>query len=352
MRVAFVASLVSPIRPAEANGPHSVIVDLACGLTERGHQIEIYAAAGSVVDGVRVIEIEVEPDVRLASIRPTGKTTGAGGDASERGFRRLYAELRWRDPDVVSQHAFDAPAIELARGLPVVHTLHLPPAHPDVVRAARRSTGALVTVSTSAARGWRAAGVRDIRVIRNGVPTVAPVDAPPLDIALIAGRVSPEKGTHIGVRVARRAGLEPRVVGDIYDADYFASKVAPLLESGQTIEPLARGELARLMARSRVLIMPIRWEEPFGLVAAEAQMSGCPVVGFRRGALPEIVIEGIGGYLVEPEDEDGLVGAVRRAGGLDRSAIRANAIATLGVERMVDDYERLLGRVANGAVAA
>lgn len=352
MRVALVASLVSPIRTAEANGPHSVIVDLARGLADRGHQVEVYAAAGSVVDGVRVIEIEVEPEVRLASIRPDGSTTRAGGKALWRGFGRLYAELRRRDPEIVSQHAFDAPAIELARGLPVVHTLHLPPAHLDVVRTARRSSALFVAVSESSARSWRVAGVRDIHVIRNGVPDGPVVEAPPLAIALIAGRVSREKGTHIGVRVARRAGLEPRVVGDIYDADYFASKVAPLLESGQTIEPLARGELARLMARSRVLIMPIRWEEPFGLVAAEAQMSGCPVVGFRRGALPEIVIEGIGGYLVEPEDEDGLVGAVRRASGLDRSAIRANATATLGVERMVDDYERLLGRVANGAVGA
>jgi len=107
-----------------------------------------------------------------------------------------------------------------------------------------------------------------------------------------------------------------------------------------------REELFQLMARCAVLLMPVRWDEPFGLVAAEAQMAGCPVVGYRRGALPEVVPHGLGGWLVQPDDERALVLAVHLARGLDRDSIRRRARRELGVEPMIDAYERELMRLA------
>jgi glycosyltransferase involved in cell wall biosynthesis len=136
-----------------------------------------------------------------------------------------------------------------------------------------------------------------------------------------------------------------RVVGDIYDRRYYASEVAPLLEPDQSVESLPRAELMRLMSRAAVVLMPVRWEEAFGLVAAEAQMAGCPVVGFRRGALPEVVDEGVGGFLVEPENEAALVPAIHAALRLDRTGIRDHALTTFGVGRMVDEYERALAAI-------
>ena len=103
------------------------------------------------------------------------------------------------------------------------------------------------------------------------------------------------------------------------------------------------------MARCAVLLMPVRWDEAFGLVAAEAQMAGCPVVAYRRGALAEVVRHGSGGWLVDPGDEEALVSAVYRARTLDRDSIRRRARAELGVDRMVDAYERALRSVASGA---
>lgn len=348
MRVALVASLVSPIVEAEANGPHAVIRDLGAGLAARGHDVTVYAAQGSAVGAIRVVQVPVAPVARLASIgvaagvRPTDQATAA----LNRGYVLLFDRLRADEPDVVSQHAFDAAAIELADGLPVLHTLHLPPMVPSVVDAIRRTDAPRATVSDAARAAWLRAGVPGVVVLPNGVPDIEPMAGPVLPVALVAGRISPEKGTDAAIRAARRAGLAVLVVGDVYDRRYFDACVAPLLRSGEWLGPVARVELFELMARSAVLVAPVRWDETFGLVAAEAQMAGCPVSGYRRGALPEIVPQGIGGWLVEPDDEDALVGAIYSARALDRDVIREHARRELGVERMVEAYERVLTDIA------
>ncbi|HEX5395620.1 MAG TPA: glycosyltransferase [Candidatus Limnocylindria bacterium] len=344
--MALVASLVSPILPAEANGPHAVIADLACGLGTRGHEVTVYAAAGSSLPGAGVRQVPVEPEARGASVSFGRAAAPSSVAALNRAYARLFAELRHDEPDAVSQHAFDAAAIDLAEGLPVLHTLHLPPMVDDVVAALRHSAAPRVTVSQAARLAWERAGVSPVGVLRNGVPVGDPSPGSVLPVALVAGRISPEKGTDAAIRVARRAGLAVLVAGDVYDDGYFTRAVEPMLRPGEWIGPVPRAELFELMARSAVLLMPVCWDEAFGLVAAEAQMAGCPVVGYRRGALPEVVRHGIGGWLVEPDDEEALVAAVACARGLDRALIRERARAELGVERMVDDYERLLAEIA------
>ncbi|MGQ0607551.1 MAG: glycosyltransferase [Chloroflexota bacterium] len=346
MRIALVASLVSPIRAAEANGPHAVILDLARGLASRGHVVTVYAARGSAARDVQIVETLVEPTAKDAELRFDGMPDDHATAALNRGFLRLFARLRRDAPDVISQHAFDAAAIELAEGMPVLHTLHMPPVAGAVLAAARGTRASLATVSDASRETWQRAGVAKLAVLRNGVPDRALARGATVPVGLIAGRISPEKGTHIAIRAARTAGLAVQVAGDAYDTRYFRDMVEPLLRPREWIGPVPRDELFQLMARCAVLLMPVRWDEPFGLVAAEAQMAGCPVVGYRRGALPEVVRHGVGGWLVEPEDEDALVAAVYLARGLDRSLIRARAQKTLGVERMVGAYELALTALA------
>jgi glycosyltransferase involved in cell wall biosynthesis len=343
MRIALVASLVSPIRPAEANGPHSVILDLARGLGARGHETVVFAARGSSARGVLLHEVDVDPIAHDAAIHTDGsEASELASRALDHGFKRMFKDVQRFAPDAVSQHAFDAPAIRLAESMPAVHTLHLPPIDDDVVAAAVATHRSLVTVSHAARRDWAAAGVLGIHVIRNGVPDFGVHADEVSGVAVIAGRISPEKGTAAAIRVARRTGLQPLVVGDVYDREYFDRDVKPSIRAGEFVGPVSRRRLSGLLAKSAVLLMPIEWEEPFGLVAAEAQMAGCPVVGYRRGALPEIVIEGVGGYLVDPGDEEALAMATHRAPDLDRAAIRERARRDLGVERMVDEYEQAL----------
>jgi glycosyltransferase involved in cell wall biosynthesis len=343
MRVSIVAPIFEPLGGPQPYGPHAVLVDLARGLQDRGHEVTVHCAAGSSVPGIRLETVEVEAAIGATRVVP-GRAL-APSVVAFRAFRRLFDGVRAAEPDAVSQHAFDAEAIALTADLPVVHTLHLPPVTPAVVAAVRASSADFVTVSMAARHDWQAAGVAGVGVIRNGVPdTAARGDVEP--IALIAGRISPEKGVDTAIRVAHRAGLRPVVVGAIYDQAYYDDHVRPLMDLAEHVPTVPRADLAARMARAAVLLMPIEWNEPFGLVAAEAQMAGCPVVGYRRGALPEVVDEGVGGYLVTPGDEDALVAAIAAARRLDRSTVRASARDRLGVEPMVAAYERRLSALA------
>ena len=335
MRIAVVASLVTPLLPVQAGGAQAFVADLARGLAARGHHVLLYCSEGSQVPGVELVPIRVEAGIGRALLMPGAPTAG---DVPElrRGFERLFAELRRRGADAVSQHAFDAEAIELGEGLPVIHTLHLPPLVAGLVVAARATSSRLATVSSACRADWARAGV-DAVVLPDGVPDWQPEPGPVEPIALIAGRISPEKGIEDGIAAACRAGLQPVVVGGDYDRAYRATLTAVEIRP-----PLARRELWRLMARAAVTLMPVKWEEPFGLVAAEAQVAGCPVAAYARGALPEVVGEGAGGFLARPDDVEDLDRAIRSCLGLDRSRVRAQARERLLLDRSLDAYEEAL----------
>jgi glycosyltransferase involved in cell wall biosynthesis len=333
VRIAVVASLVTPLREAQLGGAQAFLTDLARALAARGHDVAVYCAEGSSVAGLRLVTVPAPDGIEAALVMPGGAPPSPL-PALREAFARLFRAVRADGCEAVTQHAFDAEAFELAAGLPVLHTLHLPPLVPAVVAAARRAR--CVTVSEAMRRAWAAAGLRGIGVLPNGVPAFTPPEVPVEPRALIAGRVSPEKGTAMAVQAARRAGLEPLLAGTVYDRAYWELEVAV------PVAPVDRHELWRLMAGSAVTLMPIEWDEPFGMVAAEAQMAGCPVVGYRRGALPEVVEEGVGGVLVEPGDLDALVAAIPAARALDRRRIRGSALRRLGIERSAAAYEAAL----------
>lgn len=326
---------MTPLLPVQAGGAQAFVIDLATGLTARGHELTLYCSAGSLVPGVRLVEIPVDPGVRRGLFRSGGDPPAAVPELRA-GFERLFDALRRSDPDGVSQHAFDAEAIELAAGLPVIHTLHLPPTSAAVVAAAVASEARFATVSEAARLGWAAAGVA-AEVLPNGVPDWPIGTQPVQPRALLAGRIAPEKGIEDGIAAATLAGLQAHVVGGDYDAEYRARL------AGADIHPaVSRRELRRLMAASAVTLMPVKWEEPFGLVAAEAQLAGCPVAAYARGALPEVVRDGAGGYLAPPGDVAGLAAAIGRCLTLDRAAVREQALTRFSMERSLDAYETAL----------
>jgi glycosyltransferase involved in cell wall biosynthesis len=337
--------LVTPLRPAQAGGAQAFVADLSLALSRRGHDVTLFCAAGSQVPGVALSEIPVAAEIELALVRPAG-TTIEDVPAVARAFAEAFRRIRADDFDVVSQHGFDAEAFELADGLPVLHTLHLGPVAPGVVRAAGRTAAPLATPSEACRRDWAAAGVTVGHVLRNGTPDFDPGERQTGAYGLIAGRISPEKGTVEAIRAARAAGLSPLVVGAVYDAPYFEAQVAPLLAAGERLPVQPRERLWRLMAAAAVTLMPIDWEEPFGLVAAEAQVAGCPVVAYARGALPEVIEDGVGGLLVPPGDFDAFVAAISEARSLDRGAVRRSGRERLLIDGSAAAYEVALAEVA------
>ena len=177
-------------------------------------------------------------------------------------------------------------------------------------------------------------------VLPNGVADIA-VESRPTRSAMIAGRISPEKGIEHAIAASRRAGLGVRLAGAHYDPAYVVD-----LAGVEKLGSLARDDLRRMMAASAVIVCAVRWEEPFGMVAAEAQMAGCPVAAYRRGALPEVVEEGVSGYLAEADDVADLTAAIERCLTLDRASVRASALRRLSLDGALDRYESAFMGVA------
>ena len=337
----MVASPVTPLTPAQTGGAQSIVVDLARGLRRRGHRVSLYCAEGSVVEGVDMVTVPVDRHAVRSGLVVPGNPDGAPSPALEGAIAALFEKLAWRGADAISQHAFDAAAMERSHGLPVLHTLHLPPVSARVVDALRAvPRHRLAAVSQAGRRDWAAAGVQVGHVLRNGVDAAMPRHGPVRRMALAAGRLSPEKGVEHALQAARLADIPLRVAGAAYADGY-----RPDLSGAEVLGPIPRADLRRIMAESAVTICAVRWEEPFGLVAAEAQMAGCPVAGYRRGALPEVIEPGVSGLLVDPDDVEALAEAVTGCLGLDRARVRDSARRRLGLEAMLDAYEAALSAV-------
>ena len=358
------APLVTAIREPQRGGSQAFVSDLARGLAGRGHEVHVYAASGSEIPGVEVIDTGIDPRSLAGtfyrafgpSAAETAEAAAAAAAAAESAFTTAYGAMQATRYDVVHNHAFDAPAIRLATAQPgpVVHTLHLPPDQ-AVSSALRQVTGhnrppAVAVVSDFQASEWR---------------RVVPVDAilppyPPTRVmawsgtagagALFAGRLSPEKGAAEAIDSARAAGVPIEVYGDVYDAGYNREQIDPRRgQPGVTVHPgVPRAALWEIMARAAVVVCPSRWDEPFGLAAAEAQACGTPVVAFRRGGLSEVIVDGVTGWLVAADDVAAFAEAVARAPGLSRAVCREHAEDRLDLELSLDAHERLYRRVAGG----
>ena len=255
--------------------------------------------------------------------------------------------------DVVHSHGFDPPALRRSRAghTPVIHTVHLPPER-EAAEALREGQGAsdpaiVVGVSVAQARAWSPLVTFD-RVIRDGVPVrLIPWSDHLGDGLVFAGRLSAEKGAAVAIEIAQLAGERIELYGAAYDEAY-ARDLRRRHEGDPGVifhEPLSRADLWRRVASARAVLCPSDWDEPFGLVAAEAQATGTPVVAFARGGLIEIIDDAVTGFLVEPGNVGGAVAAVRSVAKLDRRRCRQHAVDDLGLEACLAGYEALYASV-------
>ena len=360
MKVAIMAPLVTAIREPARGGSQAFVSDLARGLVGRGNEVHVYAASGSEIPGVKVIDTGVDPRSLTTTLyRASGPPTPDPA-AAESAFASAYTMVQELRYDVIHNHAFDAPAVRLATALraPVVHTLHLPP---DEAVAAALRHGAqcdrpptIAAVSAFQASAWRRI-TRIDAILPPYVPTaVIPWSQTTGDGAVFAGRLSPEKGAAEAIDIADAAGVRIDVYGDAYDAEYTREQIDPRrTEPGVAVhQGVPRTSLWVAMAHAAVVLYPARWDEPFGMAAAEAQACGTPVVAFRRGALGEVIADGVTGFLVPPGDVRAAADAVRRTTRISRPACRDHAERHLDLERSLDAHEHLYRRVISPGVGA
>jgi glycosyltransferase involved in cell wall biosynthesis len=192
-------------------------------------------------------------------------------------------------------------------------------------------------------------------MIPNGVPleTFAfnprVADNAPL---VFLGRLEEIKGPHLAIEIARQAGAPLILAGNVPDAhrEWFRARVEPHIDNDQIryVGPVDDVQKNALLGAARALLMPILWEEPFGIVMAEAMACGAPVLGFDRGAVPEVVEDGVTGFV--RGDVDGMVATVGRIGEIDRAACRARVEAHYSDHSVVEAYLNLYRRLVADSI--
>jgi glycosyltransferase involved in cell wall biosynthesis len=337
MRILQIAPPWFPVPPTGYGGIEWIVSSLADGLTALGHDVTLVANGDS------------ETSAELVSVF-NGSSPEHLGDAWMEATHAVTAYLRASDFDVVHDHTgVIGPAIAAASGLriPVVNTLHGPWTKDNMpfYRAISRHVALTAISHDQASRAPD--GVRVAAVVHNGIELDAyAVGRDREDFLLFVGRASHEKGPEVAIEVARRVGL-PLImamkVNEPAEHRYLDEVVRPAMD-GADVDlrtDVGHDEKADLMMRARAVIVPIGWDEPFGLVMAEAAASGAPVVAFRRGSAPELVLDGISGRLVPPGDIDAMAAAVERISDIDPLDCRAWAEGRFSARRMVRRYLRV-----------
>jgi glycosyltransferase involved in cell wall biosynthesis len=254
------------------------------------------------------------------------------------------------DFDVIHNHSLHYLPVAMAATVPVpmVCTLHTPPTPwlESAIQVNEECPVTFVAVSDHTARAW-AHVVPDVRVVHNGVdvtrwrPGVG--GGPPVWF----GRIAPEKGAHLAVDAATLAGSPLRLAGPVADRAYYETEIRPRLERPgiEHVGHLTHAALVDLLGGASVALVTPCWDEPYGLVVAEALACGTPVCGFARGALSEILGEDCG-RLVAPGDVEALAAAIDPASQLSRDAARRHAVRSCSLERMVERYSALYRELA------
>lgn len=344
MRILLVGHTRFPIRVPFAGGLESATWQLAGALRDQGHEVTVFASAGTDCgDGVHVIS-PASPPTPVQSVEPL-----EGGDhvLVHHAYLQLMLQVAGSGAfDLIHNHSLHYLPIAMGRslGVPIVTTLHTPPIAwmESAFQLAPVHAQNTCAVSAYTANAW--GHVVSPEIVHNGVDTDRWSPGDGGDALVWTGRIVPEKAPHLAIEIARRAGRRLRIAGPISDVDYFDRFVRPHL--GRTVEyvgHLGGADLTDLVRTSSVALVTPVWDEPFGLVAAEAMACGTPVVGFARGGLPEVV--GLEGGIVVPSgDVAAAADATGVAAGMPRDPIRQSAVRRFSLSRMVGDYLRVYRR--------
>ncbi|MGD9703805.1 MAG: glycosyltransferase family 4 protein [Acidimicrobiia bacterium] len=342
LTVGIVAPPWIPIPPPAYGGTEAVLDNLICGLVDLGVRVVVVAHGDSRIAGAEVLG---------GPCAPSGSAIGVTTTEMEHVVFAYDALLR-RGVDVIHDHTLVGPLVGAARHapIPIVTTnhglfdVHLRPIFRELGRVS-----SVVAISHSQAR--TAGDVPIAAVIHHGVrPERFPVGRGDGGYALFLGRMSPAKGVVQAIQAARAAGVRLVIAAKCWEHEevrFFEREVAPLLgDDVEFVGELGGARKMALLGGAVALLNPIQWDEPFGMTMIEALACGTPVIVTPRGAAPELVDDGITGFLCAGERE--LVEALQGVGRLNRRACRTAVTerfsAARNARRHVDLYERVVGR--------
>ncbi len=345
MKIAQVAPLYESVPPRRYGGTERVVSYLTDELVRQGHEVTLFATADSETAA------ELEP-VASGALR-----------LDERCQDPLAHHVLLMDRVARRAHEFDVihfhvdylhfPLLRLLQ-VPHVTTLHGRLDIPDLAPLYSEFTDMpVVSISDDQRRplpqaNWQA-------TVYHGLPLdLYRFNPAGGDYLAFLGRISPEKRVDRAIQIALRTGMEIRIAAKIdrADRDYYEEHIAPLfrLPRVEYIGEIGEREKAEFLGNARALLFPIDWPEPFGLVMIEAMACGTPVIAYRRGSVPEVMADGVTGWIVD--DMEQAVAAVERLEGFDRRRCREHFERRFSAGRMARDYLRVYERVRESAAPA
>lgn len=339
MTVLNIGFPLATVTPSTPGGAEQILALIDEALVEAGHRSIVVAPAGSWCRGELV-----------ATASPQFQLDEDGhAKACEEHRRTIHRALFDFPIDLIHMHGLDFHRYLPRTDVPILVTLHLPPDwYPREIFKPSRQDFHLVCVSHSQARSCPP-GAQVEAVIENGVPMPGFHFTPKRDYVVALGRICPEKGFHLALEAATKAGLPLVLAGRVFGysahQQYWSKEIAPRLRDGHHfIGPVSPTKKHQLLTHARCLVVSSLVDETSCLVAMEAMACGTPVVGLRRGALGEIVDHGRTGILVERPEQlpDAILGAKR----LSPIACREHALNHFSSSRMTGRYLQLYGHLA------
>jgi glycosyltransferase involved in cell wall biosynthesis len=338
LRILLTADPQLPVPPLLYGGIERVIDMLCRGLCARGHEVTLLAHRDSACPAPLVAWPGGENENFAATVR------------NSLALARCLASKRFDVVHSFSRLAYLAPILPLP--IPKLMSYQREISARTTALARRLSLGTLHFSALSGHMLTKVSHVGPFRLIPNGVrldrysfaPSVAH-DAP----LVFLGRIEEIKGPHLAIEIARRAGARLVLAGNVpaEHRAWFDARIAPFIDGDRVayVGPVDDAQKNELLGRARALLMPILWEEPFGIVMTEALACGTPVIGYARGSVPEIIVDGVTGFVVA--DVDAAVAATGRLPRIDRAACRARVERFYSdaavTDAYVDAYRSLLG---------
>lgn len=337
--------------------PIDLAANIADGLAERGHKVDYYAPTGSTLERASVITQNLRPLVSDSTEfqQLLGNSNELlnhavpnlwDGYLAEEMFKRAQAG----DYDVLHFHHPEV-ALGLARrykNVPVIYTLHDPVYswYKEVFELYQTPNQHFVSISNNQRRD--APDLNYAATVYNGVNTEDfSYSGEHEDYLLYTGRIVPEKGVKEAIQIAEATNHRLLIIGPVPQSSqgYFDQYIKPYLNDKILyLGFIERDKILPYYQKAKALLMPIQWEEPFGLTAVEAMSCGTPTIAIARGSMPEIIADGKTGFLVASVGE--MIEAVHKVNKLDRRACREHVKSHFALKQMVDGYEAVYQQVA------